>query len=155
MKTPRLLFAAASALALTSCAAVPPAVPVVPGALSVTTATKAPFGTYLVDGAGRSLYILEGEHMPGGTHRCVGQCMAVWPPLPGALAAGAGVDTTMLGTMTMGTSTHATYAGWPLYYYSHDRAPEDTTGQHVTDAWGTWHLLSPSGQPIRPAGAGY
>jgi predicted lipoprotein with Yx(FWY)xxD motif len=153
MWTPKLLLAAASALTLTSCATVPPApVPVVPGASSVTTANKAPFGTYLVDGAGRALYVLEGERMPGGIHRCVGPCLAVWPPLPGALAAGAGVDATMLGTMTMGGTTHATYAGWPLYYYSRDRVPGDTTGQNVTDAWGTWHLLSPSGQPIRPAG---
>ena len=153
MKTPKLLFAAAAALSVGSCATVPPG-PVVPGATTVTVATKAPFGSYLVDGAGRALYILEGERMPGGTHRCTGGCLAVWPPVHGAVA-GPGVNPALLGSMHMHGGPHATYAGWPLYYYVRDRGPGDTTGQHYTDTWGTWHLLSPSGQPIRPAGSGY
>jgi predicted lipoprotein with Yx(FWY)xxD motif len=154
MKTPKLLFAAASALSLASCATVAP-VPVVPGAATLTVATKAPFGTYLVDAAGRAVYILEGERMPGGAHRCGADCLAVWPPVPGSALAGAGVNPALLSSMPMAGGPHATYGGWPLYYYVRDRAPGDTTGQHVTDKWGTWHLLSPSGQPIRPAGGGY
>lgn len=153
MKTPKLLFAAAAA-ALAGCATVAPApVPLAPAAaVTVTTANKAPFGTYLVDGAGRALYILEGERMPGGMHRCVGDCLAVWPPLLAVAppTAGPGVNPGLLATMPMAGHPHVTYAGWPLYYYVLDVAPADTTGQHVTDRWGTWHLLSPSGVPIRP-----
>lgn len=157
MKTPKLLLAAAAALGVASCAAVPPGpVPVVPGAAAtLTTATKAPYGTYLVDGAGRALYILEGERMPGGVHRCMGDCLAVWPPLmsPVPVRVGSGVDPVRIGSMTMHSRVpHVTYGGWPLYYYVRDRRPGDTTGQHVTDRWGTWHLLSPNGVPIRPAG---
>lgn len=155
MKTPKLLFAAAAA-ALAGCAtAVPTPVPVVPvAAVSLTTATKAPFGTYLVDGAGRALYILEGERMPGGVHRCAGPCLVAWPPLLSstAPASGAGVNAAQIGTMPMHGALHVTYAGWPLYYYARDRVQGDTTGQHVTDAWGTWHLISPAGMPIRPTG---
>ncbi|MFP5329647.1 MAG: hypothetical protein ACLGHC_05860 [Alphaproteobacteria bacterium] len=155
MKTPKLLFAAAAAI-LAGCTTVAPGpVPVVPvGAVSLTTANKAPFGTYLVDGAGRALYILEGERMPGGYHRCMGQCLAVWPALMSNAppVAGAGVDPALIGSMPMHGGQHVTYAGWPLYYYTRDRVPGDTVGQHVTDAWGTWHLLSPAGVPIRPAG---
>jgi len=153
MKTPKLLFAAAAA-ALAGCATVAPVpVPVVPAAaVTVTTANKAPFGTYLVDGAGRALYVLEGERMPGGMHRCVGDCLAAWPPLLATAppTAGPGVNQALLATMPMPGHPHVTYAGWPLYYYVRDVAPADTTGQHVTDRWGTWHLLSPSGMPIRP-----
>lgn len=156
MKTPKLLLAAMAAT-LAGCGTYAPApVPVDPAAAAtLTTATKAPFGTYLVDGAGRALYILEGERMPGGMHRCMGECLRVWPPMLSSTppAAGAGVDAARIGAMTMhGPAPHVTYAGWPLYYYVHDRAPGDTNGQHVTDAWGTWHLLSPAGQPIRPVG---
>jgi len=122
----------------------------------ITSANKAPFGTYLVDGNGRAVYVLEGQRNHVGMDRCSGQCLAVWPPLHSAApTAGGAVDPARLSTMTMHGAPHVTYAGWPLYYYTRDREPADTTGQHVTDAWGTWHLLSPSGEPIRPVGSGY
>jgi predicted lipoprotein with Yx(FWY)xxD motif len=124
--------------------------------MTITTATKPPFGTYLVDGAGRSLYVLEGTQNGMGMDRCSGPCLAVWPPLHALTAppvAAAGVDPARLTTVPMHGAPHVTYNGWPLYYYSHDQVRGDTNGQDVTDAWGTWHLLSPSGVPIRPAGA--
>ena len=65
------------------------------------------------------------------------------------------LDPRRLGTAPRGGGTQLTYAGWPLFYYVRDRGPGDTTGQHITDAWGTWHPLAPSGQPIWPAGGGY
>ena len=158
MKTPKILLAAAG-LGLTACATYPPPPPPPPvvGPAMVTTANKAPFGTYLVDGAGRALYILEGQRSGAGMNRCLGECLAVWPPLHtvGAPTAGPAVDPARLGAMTMHGGAHVTYAGWPLYYYHRDRAPGDTTGQHVIDRWGTWHLLSPNGEPIRPVGSGY
>ena len=162
------IFAASFALGLTACAGYPPAPygparapygpPQAPygtayGAAMVTTTSKAPFGTYLVDGRGRALYILEGTR-GGGMNRCMGDCLRVWPPLHGGAgpAAGPGINPAQLRTMPMHGAPHLAYAGWPLYYYHRDRGPGDTTGQHVTDRWGTWHLLSPSGQPIRPVG---
>jgi predicted lipoprotein with Yx(FWY)xxD motif len=150
MKIQSLLIAA-TALGLTGCETYAPVAPV--GPVTVTTATKAPFGTYLVDGAGRSLYILEGERGTTGMSRCDAACLRVWPPLHGGPAtAGAGVDAARLATVPIHGAPHVTYSGWPLYYYVRDAAAADTTGQHVTDAWGTWHLLAPSGEPIRPAG---
>ena len=149
MKTPKLLFAAA-ALGLHGCATYAPGASY--GAATVTVSSKAPFGTYLVDGLGRAVYILEGERPPGGVQRCVGQCLTIWPPLHGPPVPGAGINPALLASVPMHAAPHVTYAGWPLYYYHRDRVPGDTTGQHVTDTWGTWHLLSPSGEPIRPTG---
>ncbi|HEU5482714.1 MAG TPA: hypothetical protein VFU80_06470 [Sphingomicrobium sp.] len=152
MTSPKLLIAAA-ALSLAGCATYSQPMGGYGGApATISVTTKAPFGPYLVDGSGRALYILEGERMPGGMHRCVGQCLAIWPPVHGAAVAGPGVNPALLATMPMQGGPHATYAGWPLYYYHRDRVPGDTTGQDVHDSWGTWHLLSPSGEPIRPAG---
>jgi predicted lipoprotein with Yx(FWY)xxD motif len=155
MKTPAILLAGA-AVALTACdsmyAPAPPPGAIVPAATAtITTATKPPFGTYLVDGAGRALYILEGTR-GASAERCSGRCLAVWPPLHvGAPpTAAAGIDPARLSTIMAHGHTHVTYGGWTLFYYHRDRAPGDTTGQHVKDAWGTWHLISPSGEPIRP-----
>jgi predicted lipoprotein with Yx(FWY)xxD motif len=152
MKTPTILMAA-SALATSACATYSTA-PVAPmGAATVTTATKPPFGTYLVDGAGRALYVLDGERGMT-TSRCTGACLGVWPPLlaAGPATAAAGVDARRLATVNVHGRSQVTYSGWPLYYYHRDRIPADTTGQYVRDTWGTWYLLSPSGEPIRPSG---
>lgn len=157
MNAPKILLGAA-ALGLSACAYDHPPPPPAPyetaGVALVTTADKAPFGTYLVDGAGRALYILEGQRNHAGMDRCMGDCLGAWPPLhsSGPPTAGGAVNPALLGTMTMHGAPHVTYAGWPLYYYHRDRAPADTTGQQVQDRWGTWHLLSPNGEPIRPVG---
>ena len=60
--------------------------------------------------------------------------------------AGAGVDATLLGTITRDDgSTQVTYNGWPLYYFHEDAAPGDTNGQGVG---GVWFLVSPEGEAI-------
>lgn len=155
MKTPTFLIGSA-ALALAGCAMAPPyappagpiAVPV--GAATLTTANKAPFGTYLVDGAGRAVYILEGTRGSSARMACGYDCARVWPPVAVTAppVAGAGLDPRRIGTMTRGGGTQLTYHGWPLFYYVRDRGPGDTTGHNVHDAWGGWYLLSPSGVPI-------
>jgi predicted lipoprotein with Yx(FWY)xxD motif len=159
MRTPLFLLCSA-AFAMGSCAmgppyapaAVPAAVPA--GAATLTTADKAPFGTFLVDGAGRSVYILDGTRHSSGAMACGFDCARVWPPVMSSSppALGAGLNPQWLGTAPRGGGTQLTYAGWPLFYYVRDRGPGDTTGQNVHDAWGGWYLLSPSGEPIHPVG---
>lgn len=68
----------------------------------------------------------------------------------GGVAAGVRTGSRGTGRQPGAADEHAD-ARRPLYYYHRDRGPGDTTGQHVTDAWGARHLLSPSGEPIRPA----
>lgn len=159
MKSTRILLTAAT-LGLAACAtyssAPPPYGPTIYNAAVVTTASKAPFGTYLVDGAGRALYILEGTRGTAA-ERCSGDCLRVWPPLhvSGPASPGPAVDPARLSTRMAHGHTHVTYDGWTLFHYHLDRAPGDTTGHHVADRWGTWHLIAPNGMPIRPAGRGY
>lgn len=153
MKSQSLLMAAAS-LGLAGCAAYGPmAPPPYAGPARISVATKPPFGTYLVGPNGMSLYMLENTR---GTpaERCSGPCLGVWPPLhvTAPPIAGPGIDPARLSTIRAHGHTHVTYGGWTLFYYHRDRVPGDTTGQHVTDTWGTWHLVAPSGEPIRPIG---
>jgi predicted lipoprotein with Yx(FWY)xxD motif len=154
MRIPTILLTAA-ALGISACDTVPPAAaPIAPAAtVTVTTANKAPYGDYLVDGAGRALYVLEGTRGAAGTERCLDDCRAVWPSLMAVNTpvGGPTVNAALLSTRPAYGGLQVTYSGWPLYYYVRDTAPADTTGQHVSDKWGMWHLLSPSGEPIRPA----
>ena len=150
MKIPPLLLAAA-AFGLSGCAGYglggsPPPF----RAASVMSSAKAPYGQYLVDNRGQSLYVLVGTRGMTGMNACTGACLRVWPP---ALAArptvpGAGIDPARLTTVQAPSGSQLAYAGWPLYYFNRDRVPGDTTGQYARDTWGTWYLLSPSGEPI-------
>jgi predicted lipoprotein with Yx(FWY)xxD motif len=77
-------------------------------------------------------------------------CAQAWPPLlvddPSALAAGEGIDASLLATADHPAGgTQVTYGGWPLYYFAGDSAPGDTNGQGSGDVW---FALDAAGQPI-------
>ena len=123
------------------------------GNATLTTATKAPFGTYVVDGTGSSVYVLEGTRGGSGINRCSGPCVSVWLPLPATSPtpiAGSGLSPPGLRTVSGYTGAQVSYSGWPLYHFRQDAAPGDTFGQGVRDQWGTWYLIRPDGEPIRP-----
>ena len=150
LASPALLLAGCDTLAGPPPA--PPA-PVTPTAtVTLTTATKAPFGTYVTDGSGRSVYVLEGTRGGSGINRCAGVCLNVWPPVPAPAlpTAGSGLRPPAVRLISGYRGAQMSYSAWPLYYYHHDMAAGDTTGQGVHDQWGTWYLLRPDGEPIRP-----
>ncbi|HUE80334.1 MAG TPA: hypothetical protein VMN38_11990 [Sphingomicrobium sp.] len=149
MKTPAFFLVGAT-LGLAACETVEPMLSPGPSTL-VTSSAKAPFGSYLVDGTGRALYILDGTRMTNATGRCSGECLMAWPPLrvSGQPAASAGIDPARLATVPTQGGVQAAYSGWPLYRYHRDQVAGDTTGQAVVDRWGAWYLLAPSGEPIR------
>ena len=106
-------------------------------------------GAFLADDQGRTLYLFTKDTK--GTSSCYDKCAQAWPPLlqSGQLKFQDGVNTDMIST-TVRTdgSQQLTYNGWPLYYYAKDKAPGDTTGQAVGNAW--W-VVSGEGNPIKPA----
>jgi predicted lipoprotein with Yx(FWY)xxD motif len=136
-------------------------------------AQKEPYGRYLVDAAGRALYVQLG--VPSGRQaadqasaarsggqdaaiaRCTDECAGEWPPVftSGAPAAAAGVDAGKLGMVARPEGQQVTFGGAPLYYYVNDRSAGSTAGQDLSDRWGSWHLLSPDGQPIRGRQLGF
>ena len=116
-------------------------------------------GSVLVNGNGRTLYVLASEK--GGKVTCTttGGCTAVWPPaeLPSGMSqgiAGSGVQASLLGTAKAPDgSVRLTYGGWPLYTFTADTGSGTAKGQGVKDSFGLWWALSPSGTPVTASAA--
>lgn len=116
-------------------------------------------GTVLVNGNGRTLYVLESEKGGKVTCTAAGGCTSVWPPavLPSGMSqgiAGNGVQAGLLGTVKAPDGTvRLTYGGWPLYTFSADTGSGTAKGQGVKDSFGLWWALSPSGSPVTTSSA--
>ncbi|MGH8030085.1 MAG: COG4315 family predicted lipoprotein, partial [Arenimonas sp.] len=108
-------------------------------------------GRYLTDSAGRAVYILEGDDT--GT-RCVDDCLRAWPVF-GGTAPSSGVpevDGALIATTVRADGTvQVTYAGHPLYYFADDTEVGVTNGRAVSDTWGRWYLVRPSGEGLTVA----
>ena len=114
----------------------------------VEVSEKEPFGKYLTDAEGMSLYLFEADGKLSST--CYDACAQAWPPLvaEGEPTAGNGVDQGMLARFerTDG-STQVAYNGRPLYYFARDNAG-DTKGQDVEGFGAEWYLISPEGEEV-------
>ena len=119
------------------------------GSVSSRAVVKAAFNktlkkTILVDGAGRTLYLLTSD--PKNVSVCPGlgtSCTATWPALKAPATAGAGVKAALLGKTKNGKQV--TYNGHPLYHYSGDKKPGQVNGQ---GSFQIWYVVSPKGKPI-------
>ncbi len=102
--------------------------------------TSPTLGVYLTDSQGLTLYTL--THDSPGTSTCIGACLAKWPPYgPGLSATStAQINLPMLpagiGTIKGNDGmVQFTWQGMPLYHYFEDKAPGDTFGEGVLNAW--------------------
>jgi len=94
--------------------------------------------TSMLTGAtGLTLYVFDADGTPGKS-TCNGPCATKWPPLA------APSDAKPVGAYTIVTrddgSTQWAYKGKPLYFFSSDKQPMDTTGD---GAGGRWHVAAP------------
>ena len=124
-----------------------PSTPAATGA-ALSTATVGSFGTIVVDGTGRTLYVYDVDTASPSRSNCNGACATAWPPLLAGTDTPklTGVDASLVGTVTRSDGTkQVTLAGWPLYYYANDAKAGDTTGQGVG---GTWWVDDPTGKKI-------
>ncbi len=117
--------------------------------VTISTSTGANVSEpFLVDQQGRALYLFTTDVQNSGTSSCTDACLTQWQPLivTGTPQAGQGVDVSKLGTITRQDGTlQATYNGWPLYTFSGDTAPGNTSGQGMG---GAWFLVSGAGSSI-------
>lgn len=117
---------------------------------TVSTATKDPYGAYLVDSEDMSLYLFKAD-MQGTKSACYDACAKAWPPLltEGKPQASGKADKSLLATIERKDgSTQVTYNGWPLYYFVKDKQPGDTNGQDIEGFGAEWYLLTPEGQAV-------
>jgi len=117
--------------------------------------TSGSLGVFLVDGQGRTLYVLDGE--PEGTSGCYDTCATAWPPLAttgNPTAAGDAVAKELSTSTRTDGITQVLYGGHALYTYAQDGAAGQTTGQGLTEQGGTWWVVGVDGAPIKsPPGA--
>jgi predicted lipoprotein with Yx(FWY)xxD motif len=116
-------------------------------------------GSTLVNSQGHTLYLFKAD--VGTKSACSGACATAWPPLLaiGNPTAGTGLTASKLGTTARsGGSNQVTYNGHPLYLFSGDQKPGQTSGQGVTAFGAAWFALTPSGNqastPVSSSGGG-
>jgi predicted lipoprotein with Yx(FWY)xxD motif len=119
------------------------------------SAQPTPLGTILVDGKGHTVYEFANDTTTTST--CTGACAADWPPVPAPAQLPAslpGVSGALGTTARPDGSQQLTVSGHPLYTFSGDSAPGQTSGQGINLNGGVWTVVSPSGAPdTSPAGA--
>jgi predicted lipoprotein with Yx(FWY)xxD motif len=124
-----------------------------PEAAQLGVAEREPYGEYLVDGQGMSLYLFEADSP--GESTCEEECAEAWPPVltDTQVTPGEGVDSELVGTIERADgTTQVTYGGWPLYYFVGDRQPDVTQG-HGNEGFGAqWYLVTPQGERAEVAG---
>lgn len=120
------------------------------GTENLTLATGSD-GQYLADASGRAVYMLEGDA------ECIGDCLAAWPPVVVTTATpivGSSLQSGLVSTVERDDGTlQLTYNGHPLYYYNRDTGAGMAMGQDVTDDFGEWYLVGPTGLAIVDADA--
>ncbi|HET8751958.1 MAG TPA: hypothetical protein VFM43_05480 [Gaiellaceae bacterium] len=117
-------------------------------------------GNVVVDGKGRTVYILtSGDHTNVPCTDASG-CTKLWPDLPlssgmSAAKAGSGLDASLLSTKKLSDGeTYPTYHGWLMYEYSGDSASGQANGQGIKSFGGTWYVLNASGNPVTSGSGG-
>jgi predicted lipoprotein with Yx(FWY)xxD motif len=112
-------------------------------------------GTFLTDGAGRSVYLWEADK--GMASTCNGACATAWPPLTitGSPTAGTGVTATNISTITRSDGKkQVTYDGHPLYFFAGDSGAGATNGEGSNGFGAAWWLVSPAGQAVMSTSGG-
>lgn len=124
------------------------------GQALIEVAEKEPFGRYLTNQDGKSLYVFMQDRQGGDYSTCDESCAIAWPPYTtdGPPAAGDEVEADRLGLIEREDgSLQVTYDGWPLYYFARDVYPGDALGQGLDHLGGHWYLISPAGEIIEDA----
>ncbi len=121
-------------------------------AAKLSVQEKAPFGRYVADADGRTLYMFTKDEQGAETSTCYDACAEAWPPLltKGEPTAADEVAAIKLGAFTRQDGTmQVTFDGWPLYYFVQDKGAGQVMGQDKHGFGGEWYVMAPDGQIIR------
>ena len=104
-----------------------------PSATLVIKAGSTSLGTVLVDANGLTLYVYASDS--ANHSNCTGGCASAWPPLlvkaGTKVSGGSGVHGHFATFKRSDGTTQVSYNGKPLYGWTGDSQPGDTTGQGV------------------------
>lgn len=143
------VFAAALAQGATISAAAPAAHTA--GAAKVTL-HHTRLGAILATSTGFTLYEFTRDRGPHDSCVSIRECSGTWPPYTtsGRPTAGPGVRASLLSSIKItGGKTQVTYAGHPLYLYSGDSGPGETSYVGESAFGGRWYALGASGGVVR------
>ncbi|AEK41072.1 hypothetical protein RAM_12910 [Amycolatopsis mediterranei S699] len=104
-------------------------------------------GLLLVDGTGYTIYRYDRDTPKPSRSNCTGACATKWIPVKaGGNLPAIDVDQSLIGQVTRDDgSEQLTLAGWPLYHFTGDSEPADTSGQGADQAW---YPIAPDGKKI-------
>lgn len=120
----------------------------------ITTRTVTVAGastTVLTTGQGMTLYSFASD--TSTQVACTGTCAQNWPPLLVSSGSAPTSDVSLpgnLSTLNGANGQQVMYNGHPLYTFSGDKNPGDTTGEGIK---GLWHVATPNLAPAGPAPA--
>jgi predicted lipoprotein with Yx(FWY)xxD motif len=119
--------------------------------LELNAVRNAQIGTYVTDGAGRTLYRFDKDRTNPSRSRCNGECAEVWRPMliksPGKIYP-SGVKPRAISYIERDDHTcQVAINGHPLYFFAGDQRSGDINGQGVN---GTWFAVAPDGGRTRP-----
>ncbi|MEY9892775.1 putative lipoprotein with Yx(FWY)xxD motif [Catenulispora sp. MAP5-51] len=119
-----------------------------PAASAAVHTANSKYGQILVDGSGRTLYMLTADKGPMST--CYSTCASIWPPqTTTGMPANSGVTASLVGTTTRTDNTmQVVYNGHPLYTFSHDAKAGDVNGEGLATFGGTWYVVGTNGNAI-------
>jgi predicted lipoprotein with Yx(FWY)xxD motif len=109
-------------------------------------------GEILSTSSGFTLYEFTRDRAGSDSCAKISGCLHVWPALQssGKPKAGAGVRASLLSTIKLpGGASQVTYAGHPLYLYSADTKPGETSYVGVSEFGGWWYALNSAGSAVR------
>ena len=96
-------------------------------------APAAPQNGVLATPSGATVYTFDKDTAGSGKSACNGPCAQLWPPVAAMASDAASGDWTIV-TRDDGSKQWA-YKGAPIYTFSKDAKPGDTTGDKFKDVW--------------------
>jgi predicted lipoprotein with Yx(FWY)xxD motif len=103
-------------------------------------------GRLIVDGTGYTIYRYDRDTTNPPRSNCTDACATKWIPVKAGNLPPIDVDQSLIGQITRDDgSTQQTLAGWPLYHFTGDTEPADTSGQGLDQAW---YPMAPDGKKI-------
>ncbi|MGW3994406.1 COG4315 family predicted lipoprotein [Amycolatopsis sp. NPDC004772] len=118
-----------------------------PAKSQIRAAKTFDLGLLLVDGTGYTIYRYDRDTPNPSRSNCTDACAAKWIPVKaGGNLPPIDVDQSLIGQITRDDgSQQLTLAGWPLYHFTGDQEPADTSGQGADQAW---YPIAPDGKKI-------